>query len=325
MKKDKVHKLFVIAFWACLLLVQSFRIMPVSGEENGIITIKCDKEGMQWELYKISEVTEDGKLKPIEVFSGFKIPDFLHYEEEIQDLAYTLENYITLIHPEAVQSGKINNDGELVFSGLEEGWYIAVPKRIITVDAEYVASSSLICITGKHLYSSVWGTNITIVPKVNKFPREKFPKKDVIIQFFHEKSDYQSVEEIVVEIYHDGKIYDHVVLDEGNNWSYIVPDVPDDDSEWVITQENTPDKVYPLFDRETVMIKDKPTYIISVWNRKEEPDYSINDGEDKPESSSGDENYLPQTGQLWWPVPILTSGGLLTVCLGVVLKRKERR
>lgn len=31
---------------------------------------------------------------------------------------------------------------------------------------------------------------------------------------------------------------------------------------------------------------------------------------------------LPQTGQLWWPVPILISGGLLCIAIGLVLRRR---
>ena len=35
--------------------------------------------------------------------------------------------------------------------------------------------------------------------------------------------------------------------------------------------------------------------------------------------------YLPQTGQLWWPVPMLLAAGLLLILFGVVRKRKETR
>ena len=33
---------------------------------------------------------------------------------------------------------------------------------------------------------------------------------------------------------------------------------------------------------------------------------------------------LPQTGQLWWPVPLLTVGGLALVALGLGLKKRQR-
>lgn len=33
--------------------------------------------------------------------------------------------------------------------------------------------------------------------------------------------------------------------------------------------------------------------------------------------------YLPQTGQLWWPVPVLAGGGLLMIAVGVRLNKKK--
>ncbi len=46
-------------------------------------------------------------------------------------------------------------------------------------------------------------------------------------------------------------------------------------------------------------------------------------GKDKPSDttvSSGD--ILPQTGQLWWPVPVLLTAGLLLILFGCICRRK---
>ena len=32
---------------------------------------------------------------------------------------------------------------------------------------------------------------------------------------------------------------------------------------------------------------------------------------------------LPQTGQLWWPVPVLLAGGLVLVIIGLVRRRED--
>lgn len=40
-------------------------------------------------------------------------------------------------------------------------------------------------------------------------------------------------------------------------------------------------------------------------------------------TSSGSEK-LPQTGQLWWPVPILTACGLIFIFIGIRLRAKNR-
>ena len=41
------------------------------------------------------------------------------------------------------------------------------------------------------------------------------------------------------------------------------------------------------------------------------------------ESPPGNPPKLPQTGQLWWPVPILGGGGLLLIAVGTRLRRKD--
>jgi LPXTG-motif cell wall-anchored protein len=32
---------------------------------------------------------------------------------------------------------------------------------------------------------------------------------------------------------------------------------------------------------------------------------------------------LPQTGQFWWPVPLLAAGGMMLFVLGYVMRRRE--
>ena len=48
-------------------------------------------------------------------------------------------------------------------------------------------------------------------------------------------------------------------------------------------------------------------------------------GGNTPGNPPGDTPKLPQTGQLWWPVPILGSGGLLLIAIGARLRRKGGR
>lgn len=46
-------------------------------------------------------------------------------------------------------------------------------------------------------------------------------------------------------------------------------------------------------------------------------------GTDKPSGATGSSGgKLPQTGQLWWPVPVLLTAGLLLILLGCICRRK---
>lgn len=54
----------------------------------------------------------------------------------------------------------------------------------------------------------------------------------------------------------------------------------------------------------------------NVGNKLNRPDTPI----DKPKSGEGK---LPQTGQLWWPVPIFACAGILFIIIGMGYRRKE--
>ena len=44
----------------------------------------------------------------------------------------------------------------------------------------------------------------------------------------------------------------------------------------------------------------------------------------KPTTSSGGGKKLPQTGQLWWPVPVLACAGLGCIAVGLLRRREDR-
>lgn len=97
---------------------------------------------------------------------------------------------------------------------------------------------------------------------------------------------------VTVHLVVDGKDYgDPVTLDYTNGWSY--------------TWENLPPKNYYVREDAvsrytTVIVKNGNTYTITnVWKT------------------------VPQTGQLWWPVTVLTVAGLVLLCLGLIRRRRR--
>lgn len=44
----------------------------------------------------------------------------------------------------------------------------------------------------------------------------------------------------------------------------------------------------------------------------------------EPPTNPPDKPHLPQTGQLWWPVPVLLGGGAILILLGVLLLKRRR-
>ena len=97
---------------------------------------------------------------------------------------------------------------------------------------------------------------------------------------------------ITVHLVLDGEDYgEPVKLNYANRWSYTWENLPP--KNWSVREE--PNRRYT-----TTVVKNGNTFIITnTWKR------------------------LPQTGQLWWPVSVLTISGLGLLGLGMLRRRKQ--
>lgn len=104
-----------------------------------------------------------------------------------------------------------------------------------------------------------------------------------------------------------------MILNERNSWRYIWNDLPKYDKnglpiEWRVV-ELTPEGY-------TVSItQESGTFVVT--NTPKQP--SVTPPTDQPKGPT-----LPQTGELWWPVPVLAAAGLLLIAAGAGKKRKGR-
>ena len=89
----------------------------------------------------------------------------------------------------------------------------------------------------------------------------------------------------------NGEVYEVVALNEENGWAYSWTGL-DGTKEWTIVE-------YTVLDKYTSSVtQDGSTFIITNT-------YSD----------------IPQTGQLWWPVPMLLALGLGMIVVGLVRRR----
>ena len=104
-----------------------------------------------------------------------------------------------------------------------------------------------------------------------------------------------------------------------------------------VTNENGQEKTSAItYDAESVFVPLKDNTVLQIENpasktpESEPPEggggnktpTSSGGGGSTPSGGSGGGGRLPQTGQLWWPVPLLVLAGMVLVLLGVVLLRK---
>ena len=106
---------------------------------------------------------------------------------------------------------------------------------------------------------------------------------------------------VQVSLLQDGAVYDTQVLSADNGWRYTWDELPKYDAggneiAWSLSEAYVPGYT------STVSCNGQVFELTNTFN---------------------DQN-LPQTGALWWPVPLLVCGGLVFIIAGVVAGRAKR-
>ena len=100
-------------------------------------------------------------------------------------------------------------------------------------------------------------------------------------------------------------VYDQKILNEENAWSCTWRDLSSD-YDWSVTETEVPAGY-----RTSTNIEDITTVLTNTGT------FPVI----QPEESK--EDTLPQTGQLWWPVPLLLVTGGMCLITGRVLQNRE--
>ncbi|MGN1408935.1 MAG: Cna B-type domain-containing protein, partial [Eubacteriales bacterium] len=246
-------------------------------------------------------------------------------------------------------TAKSDKYGKAIFptSGrtLTPGMYLVTAKRHTQNGYYYDFAPFLVIITGA---SAV---------EVNaKFDSEPVPPEPVTVTrkvlkvWDDDGHKAERPKSITVKLLKNGVVYDTVVLSAKNNWRYTwnglssgsrwtvvedendnyTVDVTREGVTFVITntyKEETPDKPEPP---ETNPPK-KPTETDKPNPPDENPPKETKppDKPKPPETTPAEKPTkpdkpaitLPQTGQLWWPVPLLLAAGLLFILIGMIRHR----
>lgn len=285
--------------------------------------------GAEFYVYKVADLDAYGNLTVADQFllyqetvSGLSCLSGIKTESEWLSLAYTLSNVVQNgIVPDF--QGKTDESGFLKADGLMPGLYLVcgeqttVGSYVYTVDPFFV-----------FLQNGDEMTGVLAEPKSSKkpIPGENDTVSRKVLKIWEDDGqEDMRPQEVLIQLLSDGKIYDTVVLNEKNNWRYTWNNLSDQHV-WSVTEANIPDGykmktdvIGATFTVTNTYSPDEPPPI-----QPEKPDNpNPSDYPDEPEKPD-DSGKLPQTGLLWWPVPILMLFGLLFLVVGTVRSKKEK-
>ena len=314
MKKLYSGKRVAALLIAVLLGILCFSA-PASAQESvdlgrkGSLTVRFGENetffsGVEFSLYRVAEVSETGSF----TLTG----DFSQYPVALEDLdssgwrslAQTLSAYAARDELAPLRTQETGQDGTATFSGLTPGLYLAIGSQYTHEGIVYTPEALLLSLPGLGEDGS-WEYDVESTCKFDQEERPGgFVQRKVQKVWDDEGNTDIRPEQIAVQLLKDGTVVDTVNLSQENNWQYTWDNLAAG-ATWQVVEAAVPDGY-------TVTVQQEGTTCVLTNTSKETtPD-------DPP---SGDTPRLPQTGLLWWPVPLLALGGAVCLAAGLILRR----
>lgn len=313
---------------ACLLLtvmvLLPFQVSAatIDSEKKVSVSISCASgektlEGLSLRMYLVATVDQDGTLTETKEFKDFDVNIQGKNDEAWRTLASTLEGYILRDKMVAADEGITDTNGVASFPSkgkeLAQGLYLVVGDRHVQDGYYYDATPFMVLLPAINAEENQWDYDVKINGKFQseKIPEEKETTTIKVLKVWDDKGyeEYRP-DEVKVELLKDGEVYDTVTLNEKNNWRYTWTDL-DANAKWNMTEVKIR-RYHVEIEQEGKTFIIENTYH-ALWD-----EYMI----EEEDRQNGDAT-LPQTGQLWWPVPLLFSIGVLCVIIGILRRKRS--
>ena len=320
----------ILSVILCILMSVT-AVVSVTAAEAGSITVlfrheEKAVEGAAFEIYKAAEKTDAGYTLT-GAFSSYPVE--LNDElgsEELKAAASTLSAYAARDKVTPLMTGKTDENGTLRFGELEDGLYLLVGSPVLTGDTLLLPQPMLVSVP----FENTDGTkdhDVVTEPKydVRKTTYETVTRRALKI-WKDTGNESNRPKEITVQLLCDGNIYDEKVLSDENNWAYTWEGL-DAEHNWQLTEKEVPNDYTVEITQEGITF--------TVTNTNDDPPPPPPSTTDVPENPSNPNTpntpntpgkpKLPQTGLLWWPVPVLAGTGAISLFLGiyVMMRKKE--
>lgn len=275
--------------------------------EEASLTLICENEKETYALYKVADFSETGEFVIQEPFSKYSIVIDGLDSEGWRALSETLAGYVQRDGIQYLNKKTVDNEKHIAWDNLQKGLYLLIGEQIKNDELICTPMPLLITVPNR-TESGEWNLHPYVHPKYSKedLSEKKEINKSVVKIWKDEDNKKERPSKITIQLLKDGQIYDTVELSEKNNWQYTWDKLALQ-SRWSVVEKNVP-KNYTV-----TSTQDNNNFVVTNTYAKSKVDETTKDSANKK---------LPQTGQLWWPVPILVIGGIAMFTYGL---KKYRR
>lgn len=296
MKPNKLIPCFL-----CLLAVLSAFTLPVRAAGGETVTMtyciagegsaQLAMTGVEFTIYRVGEIEGDGTITPLAAFRDY-VPESASSSAQVwSDAADKLEedltaNKLTTARPAA--TAQTNLSGAAQFENLEQGLYFLRSTKVQS---------------GGYMYSTLpvfFSTSSRTIAV--KYSRQLLHEDLKIVKVWKDSCHpSRRPKSITIRLMRDGVKYSEITLPQKGKWEYTWKDL-ETRYQWTVEEDPITGYKKPEIRYENGLI--------TVTNACNRP-------------ASHTNTTLVQTGQLWWPVPVLLVAGLLLVIVGLIRRRGD--
>ena len=307
-RSNRILALAICIFALIALSVPALAADSIKSDSDLSIQLIYDKtpvSGAKLDVYRIADRNGEYSFSLCDDFSAAAVDIDCEDQSEWNNCALALEGYALTQNIAPVCSGVTDGSGTAAFEGLKAGLYLVSGCKVTDGDAAYTSEAFIVALPEINADGSV-SCNVSAYPK--SIASEKTERVNVHVLKVWDDKGYESrrPDSVKVFLLQNGKVYDTAILSKENNWAYTWEKL-DAAGIWSVSEEAPEgymqkiEHIGDTFKITNTAIKDTPT---------------------PTPTPIPPEKKLPQTGQLWWPVPALLCAGLLCVALGIA-RRKE--
>lgn len=266
--------------------------------------------GAQFQIYLVATVDEYGELTTTAPFSAYNVDIRGKDDAAWRTLASTLEGYVLRDAVTPTASGTTDEQGMLAFSGedpvLPHGLYLILGQSHTQDEQIYLTETFMVMLPSLDKVNNDWIYDVVVSPKftATPVPEDHSISLKVLKVWADTGAEANRPSEVTVQLLCNGEVYDTVTLNDANNWRHTWEEL-DDRFDWTVVEKE-------LEDYSVRVVREGITFVVT--NTYTGPTTPSQPDPPKPPS-------LPQTGQLWWPVPVLLACGLLLIVLGLIRRR----
>lgn len=280
------------SFMVFALMLIPMSVFAIDYQGSIGISFKYDEKkvsNVNFSLYQIATYDNEGNIQVSDGFEKYSEKIKNYNDETISTLTKDLSSYVTTNNIVSYAEKK-NTDSLLIFDKLDKGIYLVIGNDLETDEGVYIPQTVLVAIPT--IVNGEVSDSVIIEPKCDF---RHWIDVDVRLEW-NDENNPKRPKEVVVQLVKDGEVVDEVTLSEENNWEY----------HWEDLVEGDYDVVQKLPDGYTEKItKDGNHFtIVDKFTKKE---------------------ILPATGQLWLPVILLISGGIVLIFISLFMKKRVNK